>query len=63
MMPGISGFEVCERIRQVFDTPLIMLTALNHEQEMLRGLEAGADILLARAKTVLAKQEYERPKH
>jgi hypothetical protein len=29
----------------------------------LRGLEAGADILLARAKTVLAKQEYERPKH
>ena len=63
MMPGMNGFEVCERIRQVSDTPLIMLTALNHEQEMLRGLEAGADdflskpfnadILLARAKTVL----------
>ena len=67
MMPGMDGFEVCERIRQVSDAPLIMLTALNHEQEMLRGLEAGADdflskpfnaeILLARAKTVLRRSE------
>jgi len=67
MMPGINGFEVCERIRQVSDTPLIMLTALNHEQEMIRGLEAGADdflskpfnaeILIARAKTVLRRSE------
>jgi DNA-binding response OmpR family regulator len=67
MMPGMNGFEVCERIRQVSDTPLIMLTALNHEQEMLRGLESGADdflskpfnadILLARAKTVLRRSE------
>ena len=68
MMPGINGFEVCEKIRQVSDTPLIMLTALNHEQEMLRGLEAGADdflskpfnaeILVARAKTVLRRSEH-----
>lgn len=67
LMPAINGFEVCERIRQVSDIPLIMLTALNHEQEMLRGLEAGADdylskpfnadILLARAKTVLRRTE------
>ena len=68
MMPGINGFEVCQRIRQVSDTPLIMLTALNHEQEMLRGLDAGADdflskpfnadILLARARTVLRSSEH-----
>ena len=68
MMPGMNGFEVCERIRQFSDTPLIMLTALNHEKEMLRGLEAGADdflskpfnadILLARAKTVLRRSEH-----
>ena len=68
MMPGMNGFEVCERIRRVSNIPLIMLTALNHEQEMLRGLEAGADdflskpfnaeILLARAKTVLRRSEY-----
>jgi two-component system, OmpR family, alkaline phosphatase synthesis response regulator PhoP len=67
MMPGMNGFEVCERIRQVLDTPIIMLTALNHEQETLRGLEAGADdflskpfnpeILLARAKSVLRRSE------
>ena len=67
MMPGMNGFEVCQRIRQVSDTPLIMLTALNHEQEMLRGLDAGADdflskpfnadVLLARAKTVLRRTE------
>jgi len=67
MMPGINGFEVCGRIRQISAAPIIMLTALNHEQEMLRGLEAGADdflskpfnadILLARAKTVLRRSE------
>jgi len=65
MMPGTNGFEVCQRIRQVSNAPIIMLTALNHEQEMLRGLEAGADdfltkpfnaeVLLARAKTVLRR--------
>ena len=65
MMPGTNGFEVCQKIRQVSNAPIIMLTALNEEQEMLRGLEAGADdfltkpfnadILLARAKTVLRR--------
>src|SRR5688572_6630727 len=65
MMPGTNGFEVCQRIRQVSNAPIIMLTALNHEQEMLRGLEFGADdflskpfnadILLARARTVLRR--------
>lgn len=65
MMPGTNGFEVCQRIRQVSNAPIIMLTALNHEQEMLRGLESGADdflskpfnadILLARARTVLRR--------
>jgi DNA-binding response OmpR family regulator len=67
MMPGHNGFEVCERIRQVSNAPLIMLTALNQEQEMLQGLEVGADdflskpfhpdILLARARTVLRRTQ------
>ncbi len=67
MMPDMNGFEVCARIRQVSDTPIIMLTALNHDQEMLRGLECGADdflskpfnagILLARAGAVLRRSE------
>jgi len=65
MMPGNSGFDICQRIRQVSDTPLIMLTSLNREEDMLRGLAAGADdflskpfnteILLARAQTVLRR--------
>jgi DNA-binding response OmpR family regulator len=65
MMPGNNGFDVCQRIRQVSNAPLIMLTALNKEQEMLQGLAAGADdfltkpfnpeILLARARMVLRR--------
>src|SRR3990172_4936141 len=71
MMPGTNGFEVCQRIRQVSNAPIIMLTALNHEHEMLRGLESGADdflskpfnadILLARAKTVLRRSANGNP--
>lgn len=65
MMPGSNGFDVCQRIRQVSDDPLIMLTSLNREEDMLKGLAAGADdflskpfnpeILLARARTVLRR--------
>lgn len=67
MMPGSDGFDVCERIRKVSYDPLIMLTALNREQDMLKGLAAGADdfltkpfnpeILLARAKSVLRRMQ------
>jgi DNA-binding response OmpR family regulator len=67
MMPGSNGFDVCQRIRQVSDDPLIMLTALNQEQDMLQGLAAGADdfvskpfspdILLARAQSVLRRSQ------
>ncbi len=67
MMPGNSGFDICQRIRQVSEAPLIFLTALNKEQEMLQGLAAGADdfltkpfnpeILLARARAVLRRTQ------
>jgi DNA-binding response OmpR family regulator len=67
MMPGNNGFDVCQRIRQVSDEPLIMLTSLNREQDMLQGLAAGADdflskpfnpeILLARAESVLRRSQ------
>ena len=67
MMPGNNGFDICTRIRQVSETPLIFLTALNKEREMLQGLAAGADdfltkpfnpeILLARAKTILRRTQ------
>jgi two-component system, OmpR family, alkaline phosphatase synthesis response regulator PhoP len=67
MMPGNNGFDVCARIRQVSETPLILLTALNKEKEMLEGLAVGADdfltkpfnpeILLARARAILRRTQ------
>lgn len=43
MMPGPDGYEVCQRIRDVTDVPIIMLTALKREDQIIRGLELGAD--------------------
>jgi DNA-binding response OmpR family regulator len=45
MMPGIDGFEVCERIKEMpakQDIPIIFLTARTQEQDIVQGLEAGA---------------------
>ncbi|MEU1643976.1 response regulator transcription factor [Micromonospora zamorensis] len=43
MLPGMDGFEVCRRIRQFGDLPIIMLTARNDDMDVVAGLEAGAD--------------------
>jgi two-component system response regulator RegX3 len=43
MLPGISGLEVCRRLREHSAIPIIMLTARNAEVERVLGLEAGAD--------------------
>ena len=43
MLPVMDGFEVCERIREKLDTPIIMLTARDTEQDKIRGLDTGAD--------------------
>lgn len=48
MLPGISGVEVCRRIRHEASTPIIMLTALGSTEERIEGLEAGADDYLAK---------------
>ncbi len=42
-LPKINGFEVCRRIRHDGDTPLIMLTARDEEEDIVRGLQLGAD--------------------
>jgi DNA-binding response OmpR family regulator len=42
-MPKLNGFEVCRRIRQSSTTPVIMLTARDDEEDILQGLELGAD--------------------
>lgn len=43
MLPGMNGFEVCKRIRKTLRTPIIMLTALEEENDKIKGLEIGAD--------------------
>jgi DNA-binding response OmpR family regulator len=42
-MPKINGFEVCRRIRHDNETPVIMLTASDEEDDVVRGLQLGAD--------------------
>src|SRR3712207_6124003 len=42
-MPKLNGFEVCRRIRQESQTPVIMLTAQDEEEDVVRGLTLGAD--------------------
>jgi two-component system KDP operon response regulator KdpE len=42
-MPHFSGIEVCQRIRQAGTTPVILLTALNQEEHIVQGFQAGAD--------------------
>jgi two-component system KDP operon response regulator KdpE len=43
VMPGMDGWTVCERIRELCEVPIILLTSLNREDEMVRGLNLGAD--------------------
>lgn len=43
LMPGMDGWAVCQRIREITDVPIIMLTSLNREEEVVKGLELGAD--------------------
>jgi len=43
MLPGMSGLEVCQRLRAAAPVPIIMLTALGEEADRVVGLEFGAD--------------------
>jgi two-component system response regulator RegX3 len=47
-LPKVPGEEVCRRIRDVSDVPIIMLTAKGSEAEKIRGLEIGADDYLVK---------------
>jgi DNA-binding response OmpR family regulator len=67
MLPGIDGFELCKRIREVKDVPILMVTAKKEEIDKIRGLGLGADDyitkpfsvreLMARIKANLRKTE------
>jgi DNA-binding response OmpR family regulator len=67
MLPGLDGFEVCKKVRPVYKSPILMLTARGEEADELVGLEIGADdymakpvkpqLLLARIKTLLRRTQ------
>jgi DNA-binding response OmpR family regulator len=67
MMPVLSGFEACERIREFSNVPVIMVTAKGDEQDRVKGLDVGADDyivkpysateLLARVRAVLRRAQ------
>jgi DNA-binding response OmpR family regulator len=71
LLPGLDGQEVCRRIRQRSQVPIIMLTALRGESVTLRGLELGADDyitkpfspreLMARVRAVLRRTDGPQP--
>ena len=51
MMPRLSGFQVCEKIKNNPDTyliPVILITALSDKQDRIEGIKAGADDFLTR---------------
>ncbi|WP_328675088.1 response regulator transcription factor [Streptomyces sp. NBC_00343] len=67
MLPGISGLEVCRRIRAESQVPIIMVTARGDDVDIVLGLESGADdyvvkpvqarVLEARIRSVLRRVE------
>ncbi|WP_116947592.1 response regulator transcription factor [Jiangella endophytica] len=70
MMPRVDGLDVCRILRTESDTPIIMLTARSTEDDLLLGLDLGADDyvtkpyspreLVARVRTILRRAERHR---
>lgn len=48
MMPNMDGFEVCRRLREMTDAPIIFLTAKGTLEDIVRGLSLGADDYLVK---------------
>jgi two-component system response regulator RegX3 len=71
MLPGLSGTEICRRLRAESAVPIIMLTARDSEVDRVLGLETGADDyitkpfseaeLLSRVRAILRRRELDRP--
>jgi two-component system KDP operon response regulator KdpE len=48
MMPGLDGWEACRRMREFTNVPILLLTALARETDIVRGLDLGADDYLVK---------------
>ena len=53
MLPGLSGFEVCQQIREFSDVPIVMLTAKGEDIDKILGLEYGADDYITKPFNIL----------
>ena len=53
MLPGLSGYEVCERIREYSDVPIIMFSAKGEDMDKIMGLEYGADDYITKPYNIL----------
>lgn len=51
MMPGLSGFDVCRRIRAAADVPILFLSARDGDSDKIRGLRLGADDYVVKSAT------------
>jgi len=70
MLPGLDGFEVCRRIRDASDVPILLLTARSGDSDKVVGLDLGADDyvvkpfspreLMARVRALLRRRRTER---
>lgn len=70
MMPGLSGFEICKKIRETSTVPIIMLSALDTDLDYVKGISLGSDdyftkpfslmALVMRVKAIFRRIEYEK---
>ncbi len=70
MLPGMDGLEVCKRLRELLNIPILMLTAKDTTEDRVHGLDAGADDyvvkpfeleeLLARVRALLRRTQSDR---
>ena len=71
LMPDITGWEVCRQLRVLTSVPIVMLTGLRENEDVIRGLNAGADdylvkpiqcgVLLARVRAILRRTNQPPP--
>ena len=48
MLPDVNGLDICTKVRQHHQMPILLLTALGEEHDRIRGFEAGADDYLVK---------------